>query len=91
MRIGADNQVPRKHQSLLGQDHMLDAHLADLKIDQSLADGEITHHLDLLGGGDILVGHEMVRHHDHFLRIENPLQPDPLELPDGYGRGDVIR
>ena len=81
MRISADNHVSRQHQPLLGQKHVLDAHLAHFKIDYSLLPGKLPHQLRLLGGSNILIGHKVVRHHHHLLRVKDLTRPDLPKLP----------
>ncbi|MBA7708015.1 hypothetical protein ES703_116902 [subsurface metagenome] len=90
MGISPDNHLSRQHQPLLGQEHVLDAHLAHFEVYDSLLAGELPHQLGLLGGGDVLVGDEVVGHHHHLLRVEDPLYPQLMELPDGDGGGDVV-
>ena len=81
MGIGADDQIARAHDALLGQQRVLDAHAADLVVMRdALFTGEIAHLLGLLGAFDVLVGNVVVGHQGDLSRIEHLLDTDLLEV-----------
>jgi hypothetical protein len=89
--IGPDDGVAAHHQSLFGQQRVLDAHLTHLEIvDDALAEGEAPHARTLSGGGNVLVGREVVGNQRHLLAIEYASRAAFLEFSDRNGRSDVV-
>jgi hypothetical protein len=85
MRISADNQVSRQHQSLLRQEAVFNPHLNYFKIvfDPVLS-RKIPHYFTLFGGLNILIGGEMVRNQYYFILIKNLIQFQPLKFGNGF-------
>ena len=91
MGIGADDQIARAHDALLGQQRVLDAHATDLVVMRdALLTGEIAHLLGLLGAFDVLVRNIMVGNQGDFSGVEDLLHADLLEILDGDRRRDVV-
>ena len=91
VRIGADDHVARRHEALLGQQHVLDAHAADLEVvHEAVPAGEVAQYLRLRGRLDVLVGREVVGHEDDLGGVEDALEARLLELGDADRRGDVV-
>ena len=91
MGIGADDQIARAHDALLGQQRVLDAHAADLVVMRdALLTGEIAHLLGLLGAFDVLVRNVMIGNQGDLSGIENLLHADLLEILNGDRRRDVV-
>ena len=91
VRVGADDQVTRQHQSLLRQQRVLNAHRAHIVVvRQLLGTGEIAHHFALFGRLDVLVGYKVVGDQHHPASVKDFSYPDALELTDGNGRSDIV-
>src|SRR4030042_689448 len=70
---------------------MLNAHPADLEIDQVILKSELAHHLGLFSGEYVLIGTEMVGHHHNLFRVIDLVYTQALELLYRQWRGDIIR
>jgi len=91
VRVGPDGEIARKHQALLGQQDVLNAHLANvIMMGESLFLGKAAHHGALLCALDVLVGSEVIRHHHDLLRVEDPVNAELLEFAHGDGCRDVV-
>ena len=91
MGVGADDAVAGGHNALLGQQGMLDAHLAHIvEVADAVSAGKLPALLALLGGLDVLIGDKMVQHDGDLILIENALKAGLLELVDRHGSGDVV-
>ena len=88
--VGADDEVARAHDALLGQKRVFDSHAAHLVVvGDALLAHEIAHDLGLLGGLDVLVGGVVVGHEGDLGRIEH-LVGDLANGLDGDGGRDVV-
>lgn len=91
MGIGADDQIARAHDALLGQQRVLDAHAADLVVMRdALLTGEIARLFGLLGAFDVLIRDVVVGNQGDLSGIENLLHADLLEILNGDRRRDVV-
>ena len=91
MAVGADDEVARADDALLGKQRMLDAHAAHLVVvGDTLLAREIAHDLGLLGALDVLVGDVMVGHERDLRGIEHLLNANLAEFFDGDGGGNVV-
>ena len=67
---------PGHHNALFRQQGVLHPHVpAVVEVPQLLLPGELAHDLALGGGGDVLVGGEVVVHQHHPLPVEDLLAP----------------
>ena len=74
--VGADDEVARAHDALLGQKRVLNTHATDFVIVRdALLTGEFAHLLGLLGAFDVLVGNVVVGHQGDLSRIEHSSTP----------------
>ncbi len=81
MGVGADDEVARAHDALLGQKRVLNTQATDFVIVRdALLTGEFAHLLGLLGTFDVLVGNVVVGHQGDLSRIEHLLDADLLEV-----------
>jgi len=92
VRICADHDVPGQHQTLLGQEGMLDPHPPDLKVVRDpIVMRELAHCLALLRRLDVLVRSKVIRYERDALAIKNVVDADLGELLNGDRRRDVVR
>ena len=88
--VGADDEVARAHDALLGQKRVLHAHAAHLIVmGNALLAHEIAHDLRLFGALDVLVGHVVVGHEHHLVGVEHRFA-DLAHGLDGDGRRHVV-
>ncbi len=91
MRIGPYDELPGQHESLLGEESVLDAHAADLEIVLDLAvSGEVAHNPALLGRFDVFVWREVVRHEGDPPPVEDLRDTDLLEFFDRDGGRHIV-
>ena len=91
MAVGANDAVACRHQALLGQQRVLDAHFAHIKEIQNIVFvGKIAALLALLGAFDILVGHKVIQHNVDLGAVKHRGEPGLVELVDGHRGGDVV-
>ena len=91
MGVGADDAVTGGDYALLGQQRMLDAHLAHvIEVADAVGAGEFSALLGLLGGLDVLIGDEMVQNDGDLVLIKDGVETGLGELIDGHGGGDVV-
>jgi hypothetical protein len=91
MRIGAYDYLTGKHQPLLMQKDVLNAHLSAFEVIYSLFPGKIAQHLGLFRGSYVLVGNKMVRYHNNFFRIEYLFYPELAEFFNRDRGGYIVR
>ena len=92
MRVGANHQVARHHDALLGQQRVLDTGATLLPVVRdALLVGKVAHLLGLLGALDVLVGRVVIGNEAHAVAIEHLGRAELAEDVDGNGRRDVVR
>ena len=69
---------------------MLDAHPANLEIDQIVLVGEFAHYLCLFSRKYVFIGAEMVGHHNYLFRVIDLVYPQAIKLLYCQRRSDVI-
>ncbi len=91
MTVGADDQIPGQHQSLLGKEHMFDPDGAPLEgVREILLPDEVSKDLALGGRLDVLVRSEVIGYQDHPVPVKH-LGPSCLpEFLDGKGGRNVV-
>jgi len=91
MAVGADNQIPRQHQSLLGKESMLDPDGAPLEgVREILLIDEVPKDLALGSRLDVLVRGEVIRYQDHAVPVKHGGPTRFPELLDGKRGRDVV-
>ena len=91
MRIRADRKLSGYNQSLLRNQCMLNAHLANIKIIfESLLGGKIPAHLRAFGRSDILVRHKMVHDKHDLVLIKHHLLLHFFHFTDRDRRRNII-
>src|SRR5271157_117616 len=90
--VCADHHVPGKHQSLLRQERVLDAAgTAFVKIGDAVFVRKLSDRLAVLGGDDVLVRREMVKHKHDLIAIEHAFCTHLVELFQGERGCNVVR
>jgi hypothetical protein len=91
MAVRTNDKIPGIDQSLLGEQRMLDTHLADLEIVLYLHIGrEFPQHLALVGGLDVLVRGEMVRNQSYLRFVEDRIDPEFGKFLDRDRGRDIV-
>ena len=91
MAVRANDAVARRHDALLGQEGMLDAHFAHVKeMKDVVFVGEIPALFGLGRALDVLVGDEMVQHDVDAGPVKDRVKARLLEFIDGDGGGDIV-
>ena len=91
MAVRADDDLARRAKALLRQQRVLDAGLADLVVmDDLLFARKGAHVLRHLGGLDVLVRREVIRHQRDLRGVKDLLGAHLLKFVDGDRRRDVV-
>ena len=91
VRVGPDNQIARQYQAEFRQEGVLDAHPPDLEIvGQLVLVGELPDHLGLFRRLDVTVRSKVVGDDDHFLAVEDRVDPDLIEFQYRPRRGNIV-
>ena len=91
MAVCADNDVAGAHQAQLGQQRVLDAHIAAFVVmGNPHLTGELAGNLDLFGGILVLVGGKMVHDQGHAIAVKDFRGALGAETLDSQRRGDII-
>ena len=91
MAVGADDQITRTHNALLGQQRMFHAHAPDfVVVRNALRFGEIADNLGLFGALDVFIGNVVVGYERDLGRIEHFAGADLFELLDGDRCGYIV-
>src|SRR4030042_1885549 len=90
MRISSNYHLSGQDQALLRQKHMLDAHPANLEIDQIVLVGEFARYLCLFSRKYVFIGAEMVGHHYYLLGVIDLVYPQAIKLLYRQRSGDVV-
>ena len=91
MGVGTDDAVAGGDNALLGQQRMLDAHLAHvIKMADAMAAGKFTALLALFCGLDVLVGNEVVQNDGDAVLIKNGVKSGFFKFVDSNRGGNVV-
>ena len=91
MRICADDGIPRNNKTFFGKKCVFYAHSADIvKMCNFLFVAEVTAHLTLNGGFDVLVRCEVIHNHGNLIFIINRRKSELVKFSDRNRRSDVV-
>ncbi len=91
MAVGPYNQVTWNDKTLFRQDHVLNTPVPQLDVVlYSLFERKVSHDFGLLGRGNILIGHKMVRDKCDLFSVKHPINPQLLKYPNGKRCRDIV-